>query len=175
MGRRKQAGPFDFPTGVEDGKVRERALALLRDNGVRLPTFAELAQPDRIAFSLRAGLCNIGADAPHPLNLQRVHWFTDLARRGSVTAPVHIELPSALTGVEARIVVLLGALFPMIAAHKVLAAYACLAPRLVSGRFDPTRQRAVWPSTGNYCRGGVAISGILGCRGVAGRPAGRVR
>ena len=60
----------------------------------------------------------------------------------------------------------------MIRAHKVLAAYACLAPRLVSGRFDPTRQRAVWPSTGNYCRGGVAISRILGCRGVAVLPAG---
>jgi len=172
MGRRKQAGPFDFPTGVEDTKVRTRALALLRDNGVRLPTFAELAQPDRIAKSLRAGLANVGADAPHPLNLQRVHWFNDLARTGSVSTPVHIELPPALTGVEARIVVLLGALFPMIAAHKVLAAYACLAPRLVSGRFDPTRQRAVWPSTGNYCRGGVAISRILGCRGVAVLPAG---
>jgi len=172
MGRRKKAGPFDFPTGVEDAKVRQRALALLKDNGVRLPTFAELAQPDRIAKPLRAGLVNIGADAPHPLNLQRVHWFNDLARTGRVTTPVHIELPSALTGVEARIVVVLGALFPMIGAHKVLAAYACLAPRLVSGRFDPTRQRAVWPSTGNYCRGGVAISRILGCRGVAVLPAG---
>ena len=71
---------------------------------------------------------------------------------------MHVELPEALTGVKARIVVALGALFPMIRAHKVLAAYACLAPRLVSGRFDPARQRAVWPSTGNYCRGGVAIS-----------------
>ena len=85
---------------------------------------------------------------------------------------MHIELPEALTGVEARIVVVLGALFPMIRAHKVLAAYACLTPRLVSGRFDPTRQRAVWPSTGNYCRGGVAISKILGCRGVAVLPEG---
>jgi cysteine synthase len=74
--------------------------------------------------------------------------------------------------VPARIVVVLGALFPMIRAHKVLAAYACLAPRLVSGRFDPVKQRAVWPSTGNYCRGGVAISRILGCRGVAVLPAG---
>ena len=72
----------------------------------------------------------------------------------------------------ARAVVVLGAPFPMIGAHKVLAAYACLAPRLASGRFDPTRQRAVWPSTGNYCRGGVAISRILGCRGVAVLPAG---
>ncbi|MFD2031971.1 pyridoxal-phosphate dependent enzyme [Ancylobacter dichloromethanicus] len=60
----------------------------------------------------------------------------------------------------------------MIHAHKVLAAYACLAPRLVTGMFDPTRHRAVWPSTGNYCRGGVAISRILGCHGVAVLPGG---
>jgi cysteine synthase len=42
----------------------------------------------------------------------------------------------------------------------------------VTGRFDPAGQRAVWPSTGNYCRGGVAISRILGCRGVAVLPGG---
>ncbi len=94
---------------------------------------------------------------------------------GSAAVPVHIELPEALTGVKARIVVAIGALFPMIRAHKVLAAYACLAPRLAAGRFDPQRQRAVWPSTGNYCRGGVAISRILGCRGVAVLPAGMSR
>jgi cysteine synthase len=54
----------------------------------------------------------------------------------------------------------------------VLPAYACLVSRLVAGRFDPSRQRALWPSTGNYCRGGVAISRIVGCRGVAILPAG---
>ena len=61
----------------------------------------------------------------------------------------------------------LGDRFPMIRAHKVLAAYGCLAPRVVTGQFDPTRHRAIWPSTGNYCRGGVAISRILNSRGVA--------
>ena len=81
-------------------------------------------------------------------------------------------LPPELTGVEAPIVVALGDRFPMIGAHKVLAAYGCLAPRLVTGRFDPTRDRAVWPSTGNYCRGGVAISRLMGCRGVAVLPGG---
>src|SRR5262245_32437783 len=99
MGRGKKAGPFDFPTGVEDAKVRERALVLLKGNGVRLPTFAELAQPDRISRTLRAAVANIGADEPHPLNLQRVHWFNDLTRTRSVTTPVHIELPATLTGV----------------------------------------------------------------------------
>ena len=89
--------------------------------------------------------------------------------------PEHLVLPTAFTGVEAPIVVALGDRFPMIAAHKVLAAYACLVPRLVTGEFDPTTQRAIWPSTGNYCRGGVAISRILGCRGVAVLPAGMSR
>ena len=63
----------------------------------------------------------------------------------------------------------------MIGAHKVLAAYACLVPRVITGTFDPARDRAVWPSTGNYCRGGVAISRLMGCRGVAVLPAGMSR
>ena len=172
MGKRTKSGPFDFPAKVEDAKARTRAIALLKDKGIRLPTFAELAQPDLIGKEIGGALGKVGPDDPHPLNLHRLHWFNDLARRGRAGTPVHIELPEALTGVEARIVVVLGALFPMIRAHKVLAAYACLTPRLVSGRFDPTRQRAVWPSTGNYCRGGVAISKILGCRGVAVLPEG---
>ena len=81
-------------------------------------------------------------------------------------------LPEALTGVKAAIIVVLGDRFPMIRAHKVLAAYACLAPRIITGQFDPTVHKALWPSTGNYCRGGVAISRIMGCRGVAILPAG---
>ena len=86
--------------------------------------------------------------------------------------PGHLVLGRELTGVDAPIIVALGERFPMIQAHKVLAAYACLAPRLVTGRFDPTMQRAVWPSTGNYCRGGVAITRLLRCRGMAVLPAG---
>ncbi|MDP7693669.1 MAG: pyridoxal-phosphate dependent enzyme, partial [Vicinamibacterales bacterium] len=40
-------------------------------------------------------------------------------------------------------------------------------PRLVSGNFDPTTQRAVWPSTGNFCRGGAFDSVLLGSVPVA--------
>jgi len=152
--------------------VRRRAVEHLRDAGVRLPTFEELAEPGKAPPAVRASLAGVDPDAPHPANLYRVNWFNDLGRTGQLAAPAFVELPEALTGVKARIVLALGALFPMIRAHKVLAAYACLAPRLVAGRFDPTSQRAVWPSTGNYCRGGVAISRILGCRGVAVLPAG---
>jgi cysteine synthase A len=165
-------GPFDFPVGVEDAAARGRALSLLRDKGVRLPTFGELAEPRRAPVRLRQSLSGIGPDEPDPGNLYRIHWYNNEARRGLSALPAYVEIPPALSGVEARIIVMLGALFPMIHAHKVLAAYACLAPRLVAGRFDPVRQRAVWPSTGNYCRGGIAVSRILGCRGVAVLPEG---
>jgi len=163
---------FDLPAEVQDASVRRRAIARLKEKGVRLPTFAELAEPRRAPKEMVGGLIGVGADDPDPRNLYRVHWYNDLARNGRVLTPVHVELPEALTGVKARIVVALGALFPLIRAHKVLAAYACLAPRLVAGLFDPTRQRALWPSTGNYCRGGVAISRILGCRSLALLPGG---
>ncbi|MBV8848772.1 MAG: pyridoxal-phosphate dependent enzyme, partial [Methylobacteriaceae bacterium] len=96
-------------------------------------------------------------------------------RRRRDTVPAHIVLPQALTGVQAPIVVLLGCRFPMIGAHKVLPAYVGLAQRLATGRFDPAEHKAIWPSTGNYCRGGVAISRILGCRGVAVLPQGMSR
>ncbi len=144
----------------------------LREARVRLPTFAEVADPSRIAPAIAAAAAATDPDEPRAANLFRVHWFNGRTRRERVPVPEHVVLPPVLTGVPARIVVLLGAAFPLIAAHKVLAAYACLAPRLVTGQFDPTVQRAIWPSTGNYCRGGVAISRILGCRGVAVLPAG---
>ena len=152
---------------VVDTAVYENTVARFKEAGVLLPTLGQLKDPSTIPAAIRAKLKDVNPDSPHPLNLFRVHWFNDGDRTGLVDIPEHIELPSALTGVKARIVLALGNRFPMINAHKVLAAYGCLVPRLVTGQFDPTRHRAVWPSTGNYCRGGVAISRILGCHGTA--------
>ncbi len=168
-------GPFDFPTNIEDADVRARAVAHVRERGIRLPTFSELADPASIPEKIRSAAVSVDPDQPDPLNLYRVHWQNATDRRRTAAVPAHIVLPKALTGVDAKIIVMMGAFFPMIEAHKVLAAYSCLAPRLVTGRFDPTGQRAVWPSTGNYCRGGVAISRILGCRGAAVLPEGMSR
>jgi cysteine synthase A len=165
-------GPFDFPTEIDDKNIYRRNVTLLGEKGVTLPTFSELANPFSIPEPLRASLSLIDADTADPANLFRVHWYNAPDRKGFCETPAHIVLPESLTGVSAKIVVALGAHFPMIGAHKVLAAYSCLAPRLVTGRFDLVRQRAIWPSTGNYCRGGVAISRILGCRGVAVLPEG---
>jgi cysteine synthase len=139
---------------------------------MHIPTFSQLADPRHIAPAVRDALRDVDPDAPHPLNLFRVHWYNAADRRGLVDVPGHVVLPESLTGVRAPIVVALGNRFPLIRAHKVLAAYGCLAPRLVNGTFKPAEHKALWPSTGNYCRGGVAISRIMGCRGVAILPEG---
>jgi cysteine synthase len=45
----------------------------------------------------------------------------------------------------------------------------------VTGRFDSTRQKAAWPSTGNFCRGGAFTSALLGCQSIAILPEGMSR
>ena len=153
---------------VIDADSLERSVERFRDRRIVLPTFAELADPSTIDQTLLDG---IDKNAPDPHNLFRVHWYNDIAGK-RVDVPDHVVLPKELTGVDSPIIVVFGDRFPMITAHKVLAAYACLAPRVITGQFDPTRHRAIWPSTGNYARGGIAISRLMDCRGVAILPAG---
>jgi len=160
---------------VIDRETYRRTVGWFREAGIVLPTFAQLADPSTLPAALRESLAGVDPDQVHPGNLFRVHWYNDRDRAAQAAVPVHVVLPAELTGVEAKVVVVLGDLFPMIRAHKVLAAYACLVPRVITGTFDPARDRAVWPSTGNYCRGGVAISALMGCRGVAVLPAGMSR
>ena len=166
---------FDLDQGVVDAACRDRSRDRFRRAGIRLPKLSELASPVDRHGAIADELASVGPDDPAAGNLFRMHWHNDADRRGIVEVPEHLVLPRALTGVEAKIIVVLGNRFPLIRAHKVLAAYGCLVPRLVTGRFDPERHRAVWPSTGNYCRGGVAISRILGCRSVALLPEGMSR
>ena len=154
---------------VIDAAARDRTVGRFRERNISLPTFAQLADPTTIPPGAAAG---VGADDPDARNLWRVHWFNDHTREALTHVPEYLALRGELTGIDATILVALGNRFPMIRAHKVLAAYACLAPKIVAGAFDPTEHRAIWPSTGNYARGGVAISRIMGCRGVAVLPEG---
>jgi len=160
---------FGLADRVVDADSLARSVARFRERGITLPTFAELADPSTFDHAVKVG----GADpqGPDARNLWRVHWYNDLAG-GRVDVPHHVVLDRTLTGVDSPIIVVFGDRFPMITAHKVLAAYACLAPRVVTGQFDPTRHRAIWPSTGNYARGGIAISRIMASRGVAILPEG---
>ncbi len=172
-----------FDRFADDGSTAyANAVKRFRDQGIVLPTFAQLRDPATIPEAIKESLATVDKDAADPRNLFRVHWFNEHCDDPSgpnfpaqLDVPDHVELPPELTGVEARIVLAFGNRFPMIRAHKVLAAYSCLVARLVTGRFDPTTSRAIWPSTGNYARGGVAISRIMGCRGVAVLPEGMSR
>jgi cysteine synthase A len=159
--------------GLADRVVDEGALAngvqRFREQGITLPTFGQLADPTTFGHSERVG--DADPQGPDARNLWRVHWYNDLSG-GRVQVPDHVVLPTSLTGVECPIIVAFGDRFPMVTAHKVLAAYSCLAPRVVTGQFDPTHHRAIWPSTGNYARGGIAISRIMASRGVAILPEG---
>ena len=136
-------------TDIVDQNVYRAAVAHLRAAGVLLPTFAQLARPQTMSASVPSALLEVDPDAADPRNLFRIHWYNGDDRRAMVPVPAHLVLPTALTGVASPIVVALGDRFPLIRAHKILAAYACLVPRIVTGEFDPTRHRAIWPSTGN--------------------------
>lgn len=158
---------YGLISSIVDQESYEHSIQRFRGARIILPTFAQLANPSTTPLEIQQALTEVDPNIAHPLNLFRVHWYNSWGETQWAKVPEHIELPSELTGVGARIVMVFGNRFPMISAHKVLAAYACLVPRIVSGQFDPTRHRAVWPSTGNYARGGIAISRLMQCRGVA--------
>ena len=157
---------FGLFTEIIDDERYKRSVERFKERKIALPTFSQLADPNKIPQSIRTSLSDVDRNDADPLNLYRVHWYNDF-EGGFVDIPDHVILTSEMTGVESPIIVAFGNRFPMIAAHKVLAAYSCLVPRVVTGQYDPTVHRAIWPSTGNYARGGVAISRLMGCRGVA--------
>ena len=158
---------YGLDSEVVDPAAVERTAQRFREQQIVLPTFAQLKDPRTAPDTLSGQLGAVDRNAASPANLWRIHWYNKLD--GGVTAvPEHVVLTKELTGVDAPIVVAFGDRFPMIGAHKVLAAYGCLAPRLATGTFDPTRHRAIWPSTGNYCRGGVAVSASHGLPGSGG-------
>ena len=150
--------------------VLKKTAARCREKNIIVPTFAQMKNPDLISAPIKTRLKNVGLWDIDPVNLFRINWKNDI-KTGLFGGVNYLELPSELTGVKARIVGLVGKYFPT-GAHKVGAAFGCLAPRLVSGQFDPTTQKAVWPSTGNYCRGGAFDSALLGCTAVAILPEG---
>jgi cysteine synthase len=153
----------------------QRSVQRVRERGITIPTFAQMKDPGRIPGDVKAKLAKIGLWDVNPLNLFRITWKNQPVASGGGFGPVNvIEFPSSLTGVPVRILALVGKWFPT-GAHKVGAAFGCLAPRLVTGQFDPTTQKAVWPSTGNYCRGGAYDSALLGCDSIAILPEGMSR
>jgi cysteine synthase len=155
--------------------ARARNITRCRERGITLPTFAQMKEPERAPPRIREGLRSVGLWDVNPLNLFRITWRNQPVEMGGAFGDVNVlELPSRLTGVPARIIALVGKWFPT-GAHKVGATYGCLAPALVTGAFDSSRQKAAWPSTGNFCRGGAFNSALLGCQSIAILPEGMSR
>lgn len=148
-------------------QVLERTIKQCRDRKVLLPTFAQMRDPSLVPQKVKDRLKQVGLWDIDPVNLFRISWKNEPTEKGGLyNNGNYVVFPPEFTGVDATIIGIVGKYFPT-GAHKVGAAYGCLAPRLVTGEFDPTSHKAVWPSTGNYCRGGAFDSALLGCDAVA--------
>lgn len=143
-----------------------------RENNIIIPTIKQMQDPTLVPEKIKDKLSNTGLWDVDPVNLFRITWKNEAKESGGLfqDVPNYIELPSELTGVKARIFAMVGKWFPT-GCHKVGASFGCLAPRLVTGQFDATVHKAVWPSTGNYCRGGAFNSNLLACDSIAILPA----
>ena len=152
-------------TKIEDRL--ERTVNRACERNIIIPTFAQQKNPELVPQKIKEELTQIGLWDLHPRNLFRITWKNETKVFGGQYGGLNmVEFPESLTGVPARIIGLVGKWFPT-GAHKVGAAFGCLVPRLITGQFDPTSQKAVWPSTGNYCRGGAYDSHILACESIA--------
>jgi len=155
-----------------DKEGRKRAIQRVREMNIIIPTYSQMKNHASVPGKIQHELSTIGLWDVNPRNLFRITWHNEPSAQGGGFGGVnYLELPASLTGTPARIVVLVGKWFPT-GAHKVGAAFGCLVPRLVTGQFDPSTQKAVWPSTGNYCRGGAYDSALLGCESIAILPEG---
>jgi len=151
----------------KEQKILENTVKRCRERHIIIPTYEQMSNPELIPQKIKDKLKGIGLWDINSLNLFRISWKNDPIETGGGFGEVnYLELPSELTGVKARIFVLIGKFFPT-GAHKVGATFGPLVEKLVTGRFDPTAQKALWPSTGNYCRGGAYNSELLGCESIA--------
>lgn len=152
---------------VTNAEVLDRAVKRYREKGIILPTFKQMENPSLIPEKIVKQLKSIGLQENHPLNLFRISWKNEPIETGGGFGGVnYLEIPKEITGIDAKVIMVLGKYFPT-GAHKVGAAYGCLAPRIITGQFDPTYHKAVWPSTGNYCRGGAFDSFLMDVTAIA--------
>ena len=153
-------------------KVLQNTIKRCRERDIIIPTYEEMAHPEKILQGIKDELKNIGLWDLHSRNLFRITWKNEPVGTGGGFGGVnYLEIPPELSGVKARILILIGKYFPT-GSHKVGATFGPLVEKLVRGAFDPTKQKALWPSTGNYCRGGAYDSYLLACQCIAVLPEG---
>ena len=124
------------------------------------PTYDEMLDPSLLSKDVRArALTALVSDELDPINLFNITW------KDAANQVRKIVLPSALTGVDANIVVMLGCGFPS-GSHKVGPAYSTLIEGIVDGDIVPGEHTILGPSTGNFGIGTAYVSKLLGFRAI---------
>ncbi|HUI53466.1 MAG TPA: pyridoxal-phosphate dependent enzyme [Bryobacteraceae bacterium] len=119
------------------------------------PTYHEMLHPETLPPAIRAQAIAARANELDRANLFNITWRDP---GGNVR---YIELPKALTGVEANILVLAGRWFPS-GSHKVGPAYSTLVEGELAGEIEPGASTIIGPSTGNFGIGTAYVSKLKG-------------
>lgn len=164
---------MDFNKDLIKEEFLNSAVEVCKKHNIIFPTLKMLENPQLIPDKIKEELKNVGMDELNPLNLFRISWYNEPKEKGGQYSdiPNYIEIPPEISGIKSRIIMLLGSHFPT-GSHKVGAAYGPLVTRITSGRFDPEKHKSLWPSTGNYCRGGIFNAALMYSHAVAILPEG---
>ena len=97
---------------VVDHKILEKTVAHFKEKNIILPTFAQLRDPGLIPEPIRKILRRVGLWELHPANLFRINWKNEQKPKGGLFGPLNaLEMPAALTGIKARVILLIGKWF----------------------------------------------------------------
>ena len=128
----------------------KHAVEVAKRRNIVIPTFKQMKDPqNHTPQPIREKLKKTGLWDVDPANLFRITWKNEPTKSGGLFGKVnYIEFPRELTGVDARIVALVGKWFPT-GAHKVGASFGCLASsrgsstRSIRRRCGPPRETTV--------------------------------
>ena len=102
-------------------KVLENTINQCRERNILIPTYKQMKNPELVPDKIKQELSEIGLWDVNPRNLFRITWKNEPVSSGGGFGNVnYLEVPTEITGVKARIFILLGKYFPT-GAHKRLA------------------------------------------------------
>lgn len=101
------ADGFVMPTPEE---ALKRTVQRCAEAGILLPTYEMMIDPRKVPQKVQDELRTIGLWDVNPRNLFRITWHNAPVEQGGafVDLPTFIDLPASITGIKARLVMLVG-------------------------------------------------------------------
>jgi len=94
-------------------KVLENTIQRCRERDIIIPTYEEMVNPDKVPEGIKDELKNVGLWDLNSRNLFRITWKNEPKAKGGGFGGVnYVEIPGELTGVNARVFMLIGKFFP---------------------------------------------------------------